>query len=362
MTDTSEITPGVILEEKETGPRETIAAPRGSATYRVSYGSENARGEVVEMTGLVTLPKGEKLGAGWPVLSWAHGTTGISRNSAPSLSGSDHPNVEPLTMVVDEVLQKWVDDGWAVVQPDYEGLGTTGQGTYMNRPALSAAVNRLVEAATKRFGFAHQWVNTGWSQGGFAAVGAASAENVPEGLVGTFAIAPGDTGINGFGQEGVEKFAAQGLRTLEPPKMPFTMLALCGAMNANPELKPEDIFSDKGLEMSEQTTQEPLETLKVLFTVGGDVAITDNPSPMGLMEFLNDMSLRYANPVGPVYLFISPDDDVIDYAQIRETCNQLEANDKVDATVMEFPGKLHRPMVPAAYPKIREVVDGLLKK
>ena len=360
MTSTSGVTPGVILEEKEIGPGDTIAAPRGSVTYRVSYGSENARGDVVEMTGLVTLPKGEKPAAGWPVLSWAHGTTGISRSSAPSLSASDHPNVEPLTMVVDEVLQKWVDDGWAVVQPDYEGLGTTGHGTYMNRPALSAAVNRLVEAATERFGFAQQWVNTGWSQGGFAAVGAASTDNVPEGLVGTFAIAPGDTGINGFGHEGVEKFAVEGLRSLDASKMPFTMLALRGAMNANPKLAPEDILSAKGLEMAEQAMQEPLETLKALFTVGGDAAIAENPSPMEIMGFLDAMSLRYANPVGPVYLFISPDDDVIDYEQIRETCNQLEANDKVDATVLEFPGKLHRPMVPAAYPKIREVVDSLI--
>ena len=56
--------------------------------------------------------------AGWPLLLWAHGTTGVARQSAP-------PTKKSLGYYVPELVQQ----GFAVVAVDYAGMGTDNGGT-----------------------------------------------------------------------------------------------------------------------------------------------------------------------------------------------------------------------------------------
>ncbi|MCT2153714.1 hypothetical protein [Corynebacterium sanguinis] len=67
---------GTVLEKEQLDSDRIISAPGGAATFLVRYGSRNAHGELIAATGLVTLPRGDAPEGGWPVLSWAHGTTG----------------------------------------------------------------------------------------------------------------------------------------------------------------------------------------------------------------------------------------------------------------------------------------------
>ena len=41
------------------------------------------------MSGTLTVPKGKAPKGGWPVIAWAHGTTGIADSCAPSREGSE---------------------------------------------------------------------------------------------------------------------------------------------------------------------------------------------------------------------------------------------------------------------------------
>lgn len=94
-------------------------APQRSAHRLITYLSEGADGRPALVSGTVAIPKGEAPESGWPVISWAHGTTGVGDACAPSadtVGGPAHSYVERTT----DMLDRWVADGYAVVQTDYE--------------------------------------------------------------------------------------------------------------------------------------------------------------------------------------------------------------------------------------------------
>lgn len=80
---TADSTPRVELPERGTVlPRRALTGdavlPSAVRSERITYVSRRPQGEDVEVSGSVSIPAGEVPEAGWPVLSWAHGTTGVS--------------------------------------------------------------------------------------------------------------------------------------------------------------------------------------------------------------------------------------------------------------------------------------------
>ncbi len=69
-------------------PRPPVSGPpalRGAArTELVLYRSTGVTGKAVAVSGTVSIPKGTAPRGGWPVISYAHGTTGIADQCAPS--------------------------------------------------------------------------------------------------------------------------------------------------------------------------------------------------------------------------------------------------------------------------------------
>src|SRR5215212_2482254 len=67
--------------------RKLSGAPRltdASANTLVLYRSVDSHGKVTAVSGSIALPKGKAPKGGWPVITWAHGTTGIADVCAPS--------------------------------------------------------------------------------------------------------------------------------------------------------------------------------------------------------------------------------------------------------------------------------------
>src|SRR4051794_35577771 len=64
----------------------TNAAKLASARSNrvVLYKSTGVDGRAVAVSGLVSIPEGKTPKGGWPVVTWAHGTTGIADECAPS--------------------------------------------------------------------------------------------------------------------------------------------------------------------------------------------------------------------------------------------------------------------------------------
>lgn len=334
---------GTVLDSEVLETEKIISAPNGSKTLLVTYGARNAHGSPIKVTGLVTFPQGEAPADGWPVLSYAHGTTGITKEAAPSMAIGTHPDHEAFTLVVDSYLQTWLDKGFAVIQPDYEGLGTSGKGTYMDRNSLASSVNEMVRATRAEYGFAEYWYNTGWSQGGFAAVSAASADDVPAGLVKTLAIAPGDTYVPATKVPG---FVAKTLfATVDEKNLAYTSYAIQGAMNFNKGIKADDFLSEKGKEVMDFASRVCLTTFKEENTIHGREVLNDDPKLTALLEHLSANSMVNMHPTTPVVIFSSEDDEIIDFGQISSAAKEIQANDGTDVTFEVRTGEGHRDMV-----------------
>ena len=184
--------------------------------YRVLYLSESVPGEPIAVSGLVVLPSG---GEGVrPVLSWAHGTTGLADQCAPSK--------HPLGGRVSSLLVRFIERGWAVVATDYEGLGTPGLHPYLAGISEGRGTLDIVRAAKQLPGaaLADDTVIWGHSQGGHAALFAHELAGswTPELRVrGTVAGAPpselpliGAVGRDGF--QGYLAMAVAGLNAAHP--------------------------------------------------------------------------------------------------------------------------------------------------
>jgi hypothetical protein len=187
--------------------RDTSYVLRGLKGYRVMYVSRGAvhgpaRGGKVFETGMVYLPAGKAApGGGWPVVAWGHGTSGVGDSAAPSRYPWLYP--EPVNdpwRVYGRFVGKAGRLGAIVTCPDYEGLGTPGMHTYLNRDSEGRAMIDAVRAARQLAAdlgvpASRRWVGAGHSQGGQAAIAAAElASTYGRDLIcrGSIGLAPGD--------------------------------------------------------------------------------------------------------------------------------------------------------------------------
>ena len=162
-------------------------------TKLVLYSSRTPQGSKTAVSGAVSVPKGKPPKGGWPVITWAHGTTGVADACAPSRNSATSPAQASISYINPE-LNDWLRAGYAVVQTDYQGLGTPGKHPYLIGEAEGRSVLDIVTAARgldpkigKRF------LISGHSQGGQSALfaaGEASTWTPKLRLRGTVAFAP----------------------------------------------------------------------------------------------------------------------------------------------------------------------------
>lgn len=139
---------------------------------RVMYRSTDGDGEPIAVTGTVITPKTPWIGEGErPVIGYAPGTQGLADHCAPSrrlASGTEYEGLFAKGLLA---------RGYAVAMTDYQGLGTPGVHTYVNREVSANAVLDVVRAAQRlpeaRLPDDGPVAITGYSQGGGAAAAAA---------------------------------------------------------------------------------------------------------------------------------------------------------------------------------------------
>ncbi|MFC1862480.1 alpha/beta fold hydrolase [Thermodesulfobacteriota bacterium] len=143
--------------------------PQGIKAIRILYGTTNSRSDLVTSSGVVLFPQGAPPEEGWPVIAWAHGTSGINRRCAPSLMAECFSDYEaPIT---------YLERGYAVVATDYAGLGTDYTLDYMDRISNGWDVVNSVKAARKAVpALGRKWVAVGHSAGAHALRGVAELQ------------------------------------------------------------------------------------------------------------------------------------------------------------------------------------------
>ncbi|KAA9130008.1 lipase family protein [Microbacterium caowuchunii] len=160
---------------------------RGSVS-RILYTTRDAHGFRAVGSAMVIVPDDPAPGPR-PVIIWNHGTTGVARGCAPSLTDGT------ATKWAIPALEQMLARGWVVVAPDYSGQGAPGTFPYLigKGEAHSALDAVLAAGEMEDLVLSPQTVVWGHSQGGHAALWTSQlAEEYTPGLdiLGTAAFAP----------------------------------------------------------------------------------------------------------------------------------------------------------------------------
>jgi uncharacterized membrane protein HdeD (DUF308 family)/alpha-beta hydrolase superfamily lysophospholipase len=151
-------TPGVLLrtEAYDTG------IPDNGQAWLIMYSTQTSLGAPTVATAVVLAPDDLPSGPR-PLVAWSHGTVGIDRRCAPSLSDgpfSDLP-IAPL-----------LDNGWVMVATDYAGMGTEGASPYLIGTGQTYSTLDSIRAAKQmtELSLSEDMAIWGHSQGGHAAL------------------------------------------------------------------------------------------------------------------------------------------------------------------------------------------------
>ena len=233
----SKATPGTLLKVEEKTDTTLYSLPPATALSRFMYQTADLMGDPIPASAYVLWPyQPRTLSDGqYPVVVWAHGTSGTHENAAPSNSKT--------------LSQHWMAPyilalhGYVTVAPDYAGLGVgrTADGKqiihqYAANPAQANDVVFAMEAAQKAFAkLSSKFVVMGHSQGGGAAwaVAERQAREPVDGYLGAIPIAP------------VTNFLD--LDDTDNPRIPFiAMYATCTMEQLYPDFRARDFFTEKG--------------------------------------------------------------------------------------------------------------------
>ncbi len=283
---------GTVIWSRTVGT--PVGVPGASKTILVLYRSTSVAGKPIAVSGSISLPKGKAPKGGWPILSWAHGTTGIADVCAPTRAPTS-----PYTSYVMPQLQTWLKAGFAIVRTDYEGLGAPGLHPYLigkseGRGVLDIA--RASRALDKRVGT--KLVIAGHSQGGHAALFAA-------------ALAPSWTPDLSF--RGVASFAPAS-HILDQVKLAKNLTApggglsgigsliLGGASAVSTSVKISQLVAPPALPLVPQIDQKCLDKLSLPNSWGGlppadIVKPTANTGPLYGVLGANNPGLKITKPV-----------------------------------------------------------------
>lgn len=208
----------------------------------MTYKMKGIKGTEVQATALVFTPKTVAPATGWPIVAWAHGTTGVADICAPSRNALN-PSVQAM-------ITQFLEQGYVVVAPDYEGLGEpNGQELhpFLNLKSEAYSITDAVVATRNWLGSkaSNQWVTVGHSQGGQAALGAAQyAARANINYKGTVAVAPASN--LGLILSGGELSVANGTASQQIPVYAsldtFTALITAGLRNNNSSLQYSQVF------------------------------------------------------------------------------------------------------------------------
>jgi acetyl esterase/lipase len=164
-----------------------VGAAAGATAHKVLYRSTKPDGTPIAVSGIVIVPAGQAPAGGWPIVAWAHPTTGVVPHCAPSLA----------LFVFQQIAgsRHLLENGYAIAATDYPGLGTPGPHPYLVGDSEARAVIDSVRAARSFPGLENstRYAVWGHSQGGQAALftGMIAKSYAPElQLVGVAAAAP----------------------------------------------------------------------------------------------------------------------------------------------------------------------------
>ncbi|WP_149945153.1 alpha/beta hydrolase [Acinetobacter baumannii] len=226
----------------------SVAAESSILTYKMLGQS----GQEVQATSLVFTPNTPPPVGGWPIVVWAHGTTGVANVCAPSKAA--------LADSTKDLISKLLAAGYVVVAPDYEGLGTPGIHPFLNVKSEAFSITDAVVAtrnylSQRNLLTSKKWVTVGHSQGGHAALGAAQyASRAQLEYKGTVAVAPASN--LGFiliaGEQSVANATLDKKISMYAQLDTYTALVTAGIRNTQPTFDYPQVFTPQISSIAQQ--------------------------------------------------------------------------------------------------------------
>jgi acetyl esterase/lipase len=310
--------PGTVLDSR---PLPDAFWPDNAAdAIRVVYQGLGYDGAGREVSGSVFLPNREAPPGGWPIVSYAHGTTGLSDHCAPSRTG--------LSRLERAHVSRWLAAGFVVAATDYEGLATPGPHPYFNGEAVADDVVDIVRAARLLdSGVGRTWLVAGFSQGGHAAlfVGLMATRYAPElDFRGTVAIAPPvhlPMLVSVVTEDGVG------------PVSVFLLFLLAGLRTSHPGFDARCLLTDVGGKLIEAATSATLVDLYRASAqlTNDDTGITRLHTRPGVDPILTACRVPVSRMDRPVFVTAGSADEIVPVAVVeRFVADLMEAGTSVD--------------------------------
>jgi predicted esterase len=297
--------PGQLIRQQTTSAYEVQGNP--VTATRILYHSRTSTGRDTGASGVVLVPRGNQPAGGWPVVVDAHGSSGIGRDCAPSLMRDlYHGN---------QMLQ-FVRRGWALVAPDYAGMGTTGKVEFVNADAEANDVIDALRAARQALPvLSHQWVLWGHSQGGGAALAVAQRQvhQSEPGYLGAVITSPAAD----LTQIVIHAATTPGLGV-------FMALIARGAAESDPSISPRLALTPTAFHLLPVTQTGCLGVVTAVYSglTGPALVRPDYLTASGLSGYLASNSTGRAPAAGPILLLQGDADVVVP----RALTDQVAAN------------------------------------
>ncbi|WP_089243919.1 lipase family protein [Rhodococcoides kyotonense] len=237
--DEADRTPGTVVAVEALAS--DLWLPGTAEAKRITYWTIGSNGEPALSTGAFFVPEGTAPDGGWPVIGWAHGTSGLDDNCAPSLIGPADAQRDR------QYLGTWLAQGYAIAATDYVGLGTPGLMPYLDGKVSAHSVVDSVKASREvDASLSNKWVVVGQSQGGGAAITTARYATEfggPEldyrGAVGTGVPANIELALLPLGPGVLPVRASKALTT-------YLLYILSGLRTAHPEVDIDSYLTEEG--------------------------------------------------------------------------------------------------------------------
>lgn len=369
----SDLTPGSVLKLERTTNLTNYTVPAPLTMSRILYTTEDLNGTVIPASAYILWPSSplqvpvanpSSNNTQWPLVAWAHGTSG----GLPPCAPSNYRNLQyhfqvPFTLAL---------QGYAVVAPDYAGLGVgrLPNGEEIGHPwaAWPAQANDVAHAVTAARNAFPQYLDTdgpfiamGHSQGA-AAVWSLAERQIRRpvaGYKGAIALAP-PTSVIDHARRARSDHAANKTKLWTKAFLSFQTPLIKGITAAYPSLNLSgmtELGRDRWVNVQE-AVQGCLPT-KQVSSIGAPLAElayrnwTEHPT---VLEFEKRTAFGRRPFRGPL-LVMSGDLDVItDIDSLRdtvtETCDTLESGDSQDSLhFIEYTRLNHFPIIQASQSK-----------
>lgn len=272
---------------------DAVTSRNGFTLHKVLYLSTSVADEPTAVSGLIWVP--DNVASDAPILSYAHGTTGLGDQCAPSKNDGNGESAS--------IAAPFIERGFIVAATDYEGSGTPGVHPYVVGQSEARGTLDIIRAARNMTQTSGQSIIWGHSQGGGAAL--ITAEIAPT-------YAP-DTNVVGSvaGAPAVElKLLAAVLRT--SPFFGYVFMAGAGFEAAYPDIDLREVLTEEGLGMVETAAETCSEIHDMVR--GKDPALYITKDPASVEPFATYLEANTPGNIStsvPIFVYHGENDEQI---------------------------------------------------